>query len=160
MNQSVLICPHDEGNDDDDMWDTPHCVLICPRACPTVSHYPTVHSLFNLSRPIKPFCCISWLLNVSVSVFMRAFLGVYFSVLCTCINMPPLSTAILSFCILIQAPILSLCTFVCAQPNLICHIFALVQQFISYFGLVLLTPPLINHHCTQVIRAKTTQERY
>ena len=31
-------------------------------------------------------------------------------------------------------PILSLCAFVWGQPDLICHIFALVQPFISYFG--------------------------
>ena len=101
-------------------------MMIC--RTPSVSLYvrapapqcPTVHSLPKLSRPIKPFYCISWRLNVSVFVFMHVFVGVYFSVLCTCTYMPSLSPAILSFCILIQATILSLCAFVClpAQPYL------------------------------------------
>ena len=55
-----------------------------------------------------------------------------------------------------------MCLCATAQPSLICHIFQLhFKQFISYFGpCPFLTPALINHHCTQVIRTKTTHERH
>ena len=130
-------------------------MMIC--RTPSVSLYvrapapqcPTVHSLPKLSRPIKPFYCISWRLNVSVFVFIRVFVywcNCVFLCVCTCIYMPSLSPAILSFCILIQPPILSLCAFVCEQPGLICHISALVQQFISYFESFFLVANIWRRH--------------
>ena len=125
---------------------TPWCVLICPRAC------PTVHSLPSLSRAILAFCLfirvyfyLGICVSVSVFVFMHLRVFVFVFVFCTCV-VPSLSPAILSFCILIQPPILSLCAFVCEQPGLICHISALVQQFISYFESFFLVANIWRRH--------------
>ena len=52
-------------------------------------------------------------------------------------------------------PILSLCAFVWGQPDLICHIFALVQPFISYFGSASLNKHInLSQFCTAVSRTK------
>ena len=100
-------------------------MMIC--RTPSVSLYvgapapqcPTVHSLPKLSRPIKPFYCISWRLNVSVFVLIRVFVGVYFSVFVlvyTCPHYLQLSCHSAFLSRLLSFPYVPLC--VPAQPYL------------------------------------------
>ena len=83
---------------------------------------------------------------------------VFSFVLWTCIY----ALTISSYPVILHSYPFLMCLCATAQPSLICHIFQLhFKQFISYFGpCPFLTPALLNHHCTQVIRTKTTHERH